>query len=144
MAELGDASVEWHQRVIVTAARAGLAHLLVVGTGEGADVLTGVYTATTGPASDGHTAGTVSAAVRAVLLPGDILLVKGAHALGLETVADQLLTIWSTTGAANTRADGHLQPAPAPLAAAGGRCRCAGTAGRVFYLVHLWERVSGR
>lgn len=93
MAELGDASVEWHRRVADAAARAGLAHLLVVGSGEGADVLADAYTAATRTAPDRHTADTVSAAVRAVLLPGDVLLVKGAHALGLDAVADQLLTV---------------------------------------------------
>ncbi|MEU0272753.1 cyanophycin synthetase [Streptomyces sp. NPDC006307] len=93
IAELGDASVEWHQHVTDAAARASLAHLLVVGTGEGADVLADAYTAATGTAPDRHTADTVSAAVRAILLPGDVLLVKGAHALGLGAVADQLLTV---------------------------------------------------
>ncbi|MEV5043626.1 UDP-N-acetylmuramoyl-tripeptide--D-alanyl-D-alanine ligase [Streptomyces griseoincarnatus] len=93
MAELGDASVQWHWRVADAAARAGLAHLLVVGSGEGADVLADAYTAATHTVPDRHTADTVSAAVRAILLPGDVVLVKGAHALGLDAVADQLLTV---------------------------------------------------
>ncbi len=93
MAKLGDASAEWHRRVADAATRAGLAHLLVVGSGEGADVLANAYTAATRTAPDRHTADTISAAVRAVLLPGDVLLVKGAHALGLDAVADQFLTV---------------------------------------------------
>ncbi|WP_033211012.1 UDP-N-acetylmuramoyl-tripeptide--D-alanyl-D-alanine ligase [Streptomyces bikiniensis] len=93
MAELGEASTEWHRRVADAAARAGLARLLVVGTGEDADTLAAAYTAATGTAPDRHTPATVGAAARSLLLPGDVLLVKGAHALGLDTVANQLLTV---------------------------------------------------
>ncbi|MFJ2060550.1 hypothetical protein ACIOMM_32110 [Streptomyces sp. NPDC087908] len=65
------------------AARAGLAHLLVVGTGEGADA----------PAATENTPEAVGAFCSALLLPADVLLVEGAHAVGLESVADQPLTV---------------------------------------------------
>jgi UDP-N-acetylmuramoyl-tripeptide--D-alanyl-D-alanine ligase len=166
MAELGDTSVEWHQRIADAAARAGLAHLLVVGTGEDAAVLADAYTAATRTASDRHTADTVSAAV---LLPGDVLLVKGA-------------TPWDWTPSPTSSSPSNprqgaqapvlrvIRGRPRPAApsgdvrtpvtgrlrrpAAGGRYRCrfflsecgrqAGSAGRVLFLVQLRERVSGR
>ncbi|MFC8290547.1 glutamate ligase domain-containing protein [Streptomyces sp. NPDC057250] len=88
MAELGDTSVERHRRV---ADAAGLARLLVVGTGKGADVLAAAYTAATGTAPARHTPDTATTAAHDPLVPGDVLLVKGAHALRLEAVAHRLL-----------------------------------------------------
>ncbi|MFE0779148.1 hypothetical protein ACFW3E_39665, partial [Streptomyces sp. NPDC058861] len=82
---------EWHRRVADAAARAGLARLLVVGTGEGADVLADAYTAATGTAPARHTPDTATTAAHDLLVPGDVLLVKGANALGLEAVAHRLL-----------------------------------------------------
>ncbi|MFF5393142.1 Mur ligase family protein [Streptomyces sp. NPDC013012] len=91
MAELGDTSVERHRRVADAAARAGLARLLVVGTGKGADVLDAAYTAATGTAPARHTHDTATTAAHDPLVPGDVLLVKGANALRLEAVAHRLL-----------------------------------------------------
>ncbi|WP_282697648.1 UDP-N-acetylmuramoyl-tripeptide--D-alanyl-D-alanine ligase [Streptomyces sp. CC208A] len=91
MAELGGHSPAWHHRVADAAARADLAHLIVIGTGDGAHTLTTAYQAATGRTPDRHTPDTATAAVRDLLVPGDVLLIKGANSLHLESIAAQLL-----------------------------------------------------
>jgi UDP-N-acetylmuramoyl-tripeptide--D-alanyl-D-alanine ligase len=88
MYELGSQSRAFHEEAGALAARAGVAGLIVVGE-DAAPMLTGAK-------SEGSWAGELLAvpdvgsaveAVAARLRPGDVVLVKAAHAAGLERVA---------------------------------------------------------
>lgn len=91
MAELGDQSAELHEEAGAHAARAGLAAVIVVGD-RAAPILGGAKAV---PSFDGELievpdAGAAVAAVRQRLRPGDVVLVKASHAVGLEAVALEL------------------------------------------------------
>jgi UDP-N-acetylmuramoyl-tripeptide--D-alanyl-D-alanine ligase len=91
MAELGDQSAELHEQAGGQAARAGLAALIVVGD-PAAPMLAGAKAV---PSFAGELIGVPDAAAAAEALrqrlrPGDFVLVKASHAVGLETVALEL------------------------------------------------------
>jgi UDP-N-acetylmuramoyl-tripeptide--D-alanyl-D-alanine ligase len=86
MAELGDAAAEYHRGVGAVAAEAGVDELIGVGP------LAREYEAAANGISTHH-AGTAAEAVdalAALLRPGDVVLVKGSRAVGLEAVAAKL------------------------------------------------------
>ena len=88
MAELGDQSAELHEQAGALAARTGLAALIVVGA-QAAPMLAG---AKSEPSWQGEMLQVADgqAALRALaerLRPGDVVLVKASHAVGLEHVA---------------------------------------------------------
>ena len=88
MTELGDAAGQLHEEIGATAARAGVALLIVVGE-QAAPILAG---AKAEPSWQGELLAVpdAAAAVRALtdrLRNGDVVLVKASHAIGLERVA---------------------------------------------------------
>jgi len=88
MTELGDAADQLHEEMGATAARAGVAALIVVGE-QAAPVLAGAKAV---PSWQGELLAVpdAAAAVRALtdrLRNGDVVLVKASHAIGLERVA---------------------------------------------------------
>ncbi|NUS14048.1 MAG: UDP-N-acetylmuramoyl-tripeptide--D-alanyl-D-alanine ligase [Streptomyces sp.] len=89
MAELGDEAAAWHDRVGQATAKTGVAHLVLVG-GEQADAL-GAMARTVGidvrRAPDGQP---LAPFVNSLVEPHDVVLVKGANALGLDAVAREL------------------------------------------------------
>lgn len=92
MAELGDEAAAWHNRVGEAAAKTGVAHLVLVG-GEQAEAL-GTPARTVGIDVHKAPAGQPLAPfVGQLLEPGDVVLVKGANALGLEAVARELTEV---------------------------------------------------
>jgi len=88
MYELGSQSRAWHEEVGRLAARAGVAGLIVVGE-EAAPILTGAKAEGSwhGELLAVPDAGGAVEALAARLAPGDVVLVKAAHAAGLERVA---------------------------------------------------------
>jgi UDP-N-acetylmuramoyl-tripeptide--D-alanyl-D-alanine ligase len=92
MAELGDEAAAWHDRVGQAAAKTGIAHLVLVG-GDHAEAL-GTLARTVGIDVHRAPAGQPLAPfVRQLLEPGDVVLVKGANALGLEAIARELINV---------------------------------------------------
>jgi UDP-N-acetylmuramoyl-tripeptide--D-alanyl-D-alanine ligase len=93
MAELGDASAPSHEEAGRLAALAGVAGLVAVGE-EARPVLAGARAETDwhGDALAVPDAAAAVAALRNVLRPGDVILVKASKAAGLWEVADQLLS----------------------------------------------------
>jgi len=88
MAELGERSREFHEQAGVTAARSGLSGIIAVGP-EAAPILAGAksvpgFAGELLAVDDGEAA---MAAITERLRPGDVVLVKASHAVGLETVA---------------------------------------------------------
>jgi UDP-N-acetylmuramoyl-tripeptide--D-alanyl-D-alanine ligase len=88
MAELGERSRAFHEQAGVIAARAGLAGLIAVGD-EAAPILTGAksvpgFTGELVAVPDGPAA---VLALTERLRPGDVVLVKGSRAAGLQSVA---------------------------------------------------------
>jgi UDP-N-acetylmuramoyl-tripeptide--D-alanyl-D-alanine ligase len=88
MAELGDAAGQLHEEMGATAAKAGVAVLIVVGE-QAAPMLAGAKAV---PSWQGELLAVpdAAAAVRALtdrLRNGDVVLVKASHAIGLERVA---------------------------------------------------------
>jgi UDP-N-acetylmuramoyl-tripeptide--D-alanyl-D-alanine ligase len=88
MTELGDAADQLHEEIGATAARAGIAALIVVGE-QAAPMLAGAKAV---PSWQGELLAVpdAAAAVRAVsdrLRSGDVVLVKASHSIGLERVA---------------------------------------------------------
>jgi UDP-N-acetylmuramoyl-tripeptide--D-alanyl-D-alanine ligase len=88
MTELGDAADRLHEEIGATAARAGVAALIVVGE-QAAPILTGAKAV---PSWHGELLAVpdAAAAVRAAadrLRGGDVVLVKASHSIGLERVA---------------------------------------------------------
>ena len=89
MAELGPAGPEYHREVGAAAARLGVDVLVAVGP-----LARGYADGARGVAD--HWAPTVdeaAATVRAVLAPGDVVLVKGSRAMGLEALAEALTAV---------------------------------------------------
>jgi UDP-N-acetylmuramoyl-tripeptide--D-alanyl-D-alanine ligase len=88
MTELGDQSDQLHEAIGAHAARAGLACLIVVGD-EGVPMLAGAKSAGNWTGELVHVPDAVSAvqAVRSRMRPGDVVLVKASHSIGLERVA---------------------------------------------------------
>ncbi|HYB89001.1 MAG TPA: UDP-N-acetylmuramoyl-tripeptide--D-alanyl-D-alanine ligase [Streptosporangiaceae bacterium] len=88
MYELGGHSRSFHEKVGGLAARAGVAGLIVVGE-DAAPMLTGAKTESSwqGELLAVPDAGSAVEALAARLAPGDVVLVKAAHAAGLERVA---------------------------------------------------------
>ncbi|MFI0718129.1 UDP-N-acetylmuramoyl-tripeptide--D-alanyl-D-alanine ligase [Streptomyces sp. NPDC021224] len=92
MAELGDEAPAWHDHVGEAAAKSGITHLVLVG-GEHAEAL-GEMPRTVGMKVHRASAGRPLAPfVNALLEPDDVILIKGANALGLEAVARELATL---------------------------------------------------
>jgi UDP-N-acetylmuramoyl-tripeptide--D-alanyl-D-alanine ligase len=90
MAELGPSSSVYHREIGEAAARAGVDVLLAVGS------LALGYLDSAEGVTDRRSVADVEGAIaelRALLRPGDCVLVKGSRALGLEAVADALLTV---------------------------------------------------
>jgi UDP-N-acetylmuramoyl-tripeptide--D-alanyl-D-alanine ligase len=86
MAELGPEAPRWHREVGEEAARLGVAELLAVGELargylDGAD---GVSTHVAGDAEE------AAETLRALLRPGDVVLVKGSRSVGLEAVVEKI------------------------------------------------------
>ncbi len=88
MYELGSQSRAFHERAGALAARAGVAGLIVVGE-DAAPMLTGAKSESSwqGELLAVSDAGSAVAALADRLAPGDVVLVKAAHAAGLERVA---------------------------------------------------------
>jgi UDP-N-acetylmuramoyl-tripeptide--D-alanyl-D-alanine ligase len=88
MAELGDQSTELHEAAGVQAAEAGVAALIVVGDGA-APMLAGAKSVGTWDGELVHVPDAPAAvqAVRSRMRPGDVVLVKASHSIGLERVA---------------------------------------------------------
>jgi len=86
MAELGESAVELHREVGAAAAASGLSELVAVGAlaHEYAAAANGVPTRLVGDPSE------ATEALRGLLRPGDVVLVKGSRAAGLEAVAANL------------------------------------------------------
>lgn len=89
MAELGDQAAVWHTAVAEAIADSAIRHTILIGDGHAAAMLA---TLQARGSSAEHTDGAVPLAdlVNKTLQPGDVVLVKGANALGLGTVARQL------------------------------------------------------
>jgi UDP-N-acetylmuramoyl-tripeptide--D-alanyl-D-alanine ligase len=88
MAELGDQSAELHEAAGVQAAEAGVTALIVVGDGA-APMLAGAKSVGIWDGELVHVPDATAAveAVRSRMRPGDVVLVKASHAIGLERVA---------------------------------------------------------
>jgi UDP-N-acetylmuramoyl-tripeptide--D-alanyl-D-alanine ligase len=86
MAELGEGAPGFHREIGEEIARSGVAVLVTVGPLAEGYVAAGVETRS---AADADTA---AATVSELLRPGDVVLVKGSRAVGLETVAANLLS----------------------------------------------------
>jgi UDP-N-acetylmuramoyl-tripeptide--D-alanyl-D-alanine ligase len=88
MYELGSQSRTWHEEAGGQAARAGVTGLIVVGE-DAAPMLTGAKAESSwlGELLAVPDAGGAVEALAARLRPGDVVLVKAAHAAGLERVA---------------------------------------------------------
>jgi UDP-N-acetylmuramoyl-tripeptide--D-alanyl-D-alanine ligase len=88
MTELGEQADELHEVVGAQAARAGLACLIVVGD-EAAPMLAGAKSAAnwSGELVSVPDAASAVQAVRSRMRPGDVVLVKASHSIGLERVA---------------------------------------------------------
>jgi UDP-N-acetylmuramoyl-tripeptide--D-alanyl-D-alanine ligase len=86
MAELGEGAPAFHREIGEEIARSGVAVLVTVGALAKEYVAAGVETRS---AADAETA---AATVSELLRPGDVVLVKGSRAVGLETVAAKLLS----------------------------------------------------
>jgi UDP-N-acetylmuramoyl-tripeptide--D-alanyl-D-alanine ligase len=88
MAELGDQSGELHEMAGAQAAQAGIAALIVVGDGA-APMLAGAKSIGTWGGELVHVPDAAAAvqAVRSRMRPGDVVLVKASHSIGLERVA---------------------------------------------------------
>ncbi|WP_234333902.1 glutamate ligase domain-containing protein [Streptomyces lavendulae] len=89
MAELGDEAAAWHDRVAEQVIRLGPAKVIGIGSGHMDRMLTTITAAglTAAKASEGVP---LIEEITRVLKPGDVVLVKGANALGLEAVAREL------------------------------------------------------
>lgn len=87
MAELGDQAARFHELAGVRAAESGLTGLVVVGE-QAAPILDGARSVPgfTGELIAVPDAQTALAELRPRLRPGDVVLVKASHAVGLETV----------------------------------------------------------
>jgi UDP-N-acetylmuramoyl-tripeptide--D-alanyl-D-alanine ligase len=88
MTELGAEADELHEVAGAQAARAGLAGLIVVGD-QAAPMLAGAKSVGTWSGEMVHVpdAGAAVQAVRSRMRPGDVVLVKASHSIGLENVA---------------------------------------------------------
>ncbi|MBT1187186.1 hypothetical protein HET69_25110 [Streptomyces sp. CJ_13] len=86
MAELGDETAGWHDQVTEHLVRLGPAAVIGIDSSHIDRMLTTITAAglTTSKASDGLP---LMEEITRVLRPGDVVLVKGAHSLGLEAVA---------------------------------------------------------
>ena len=92
MAELGDAAVEEHDRIGGLIARLGVGELIVVGEAARA-IARGAVREGVGP-DHVHEVDTVEealAAARALVRPGDVVVVKASRAVGLDAVARALV-----------------------------------------------------
>ncbi len=88
MTELGDQAGHLHEAAGAQAARAGVAALIVVGD-EAAPMLAGAKSVGSWPGELVHVPDIAAAveAVRSRMRPGDVVLVKASHSIGLERVA---------------------------------------------------------
>jgi UDP-N-acetylmuramoyl-tripeptide--D-alanyl-D-alanine ligase len=88
MTELGEQEAELHEAAGVQAAQAGVAALIVVGD-EAAPMLAGAKSVGSWSGELVHVPDVAAAveAVRSRTGPGDVVLVKASHSIGLERVA---------------------------------------------------------
>jgi UDP-N-acetylmuramoyl-tripeptide--D-alanyl-D-alanine ligase len=88
MTELGEEADELHEAAGAQAARAGVAGLIVVG-GAAAPMLAGAKSVGSWSGELVHVpdAATAVRAIRSRMRPGDVVLVKASHSIGLERVA---------------------------------------------------------
>ena len=86
MAELGDEAVDYHREIGEEVVRSGVEAIVAVGplAAEYLVPAPGVEVAQVATAED------AGDALRAVLRPGDVVLVKGSRSVGLEAVAAKL------------------------------------------------------
>jgi UDP-N-acetylmuramoyl-tripeptide--D-alanyl-D-alanine ligase len=93
MRELGDHSIELHEQVGRVAQKLGLDELLVLDTeAEGAALVTGAGTL---PAQQFADAEALVKYLQQTLKPGDRLLFKASHSVGLDRVVNQLRELFS-------------------------------------------------
>ncbi|HSP73021.1 MAG TPA: hypothetical protein VLN26_11665, partial [Gaiellaceae bacterium] len=89
MAELGPDAARWHREVGEEVARLGVAELVVVG-----ELARGYLDGADGVSA--HLADSAAAAadvLRAILQPGDVVLVKGSRSIGLERLAENIAQV---------------------------------------------------
>jgi UDP-N-acetylmuramoyl-tripeptide--D-alanyl-D-alanine ligase len=79
MAELGAGTARYHEEIATLVHQLGIEHVIAVG--EDARVYGGEWVATAAEAAS---------RLREELRPGDVVLVKGSRAVGLEVVAENL------------------------------------------------------
>lgn len=91
MLELGDRAVEHHRALGRRVAEAGIDRLVAVGSYAG-ELAAGARSAGLAEAVTAVDKAAMSAAVRADLRPGDVVLVKASRGLALDTVAEEILT----------------------------------------------------
>ena len=86
MAELGPQAPAYHHEVAEAVRVAGVDELIAVGT-----LARDYLAATNGRGRWVATADEAAAALRGMVRPGDVVLVKGSRAVGLEVVAENLV-----------------------------------------------------
>jgi UDP-N-acetylmuramoyl-tripeptide--D-alanyl-D-alanine ligase len=84
MAELGDGAAAYHREIGAAVAEAGVDELIAVGPLAREYEATGVHTSWV------ESAGAAADELARILRPGDVVLVKGSRAVGLEAVAAKL------------------------------------------------------
>ncbi|MFD7447167.1 UDP-N-acetylmuramoyl-tripeptide--D-alanyl-D-alanine ligase [Streptomyces sp. NPDC059909] len=92
MAELGDDALDWHDRVARKVIITGVHRTIGVGGYHAQHVITTIRNSGL-EATNADPATGLAGHVNAQLQPGDVVLVKGANALGLEAVARELATM---------------------------------------------------
>jgi UDP-N-acetylmuramoyl-tripeptide--D-alanyl-D-alanine ligase len=115
MTELGEAAEEFHEEAGLLAARAGVAGLIVVGE-EAAPILTGTKAVPGWQGELLHVSGKAAAlaALADRLRPGDVVLVKASHSVGLEEVALALTGERPLAAAGSAGPGGHPPEPPVP------------------------------
>ncbi|WP_127353806.1 UDP-N-acetylmuramoyl-tripeptide--D-alanyl-D-alanine ligase [Actinacidiphila soli] len=92
MAELGDDAAAWHKRIADRIARSGIQHIVLVG-GPQVEAMLDTIRASGVSAEMANPAVPLAEQVNKSLQPGDVVLIKGANALGLGMVADLLVRL---------------------------------------------------
>ncbi|HEY6032340.1 MAG TPA: hypothetical protein VIU44_17350, partial [Gaiellaceae bacterium] len=89
MAELGPEAPRWHREVGETVARLGVAELVAVG-----ELARGYLDGADGVSAHvADSAAEAAGVLRAILQPGDVVLVKGSRSVGLEAVAENIAQV---------------------------------------------------
>ncbi|MCY0939665.1 glutamate ligase domain-containing protein, partial [Streptomyces sp. H34-S4] len=92
MAELGDAAEKWHEDVAQKVISLGADHVISVG-GERAEQMVAVIAGAGLSATMAAAGMPLADQINSWLMPGDVVLVKGSNALGLEAVARDVATL---------------------------------------------------